>query len=237
MSPAARAGDPNLENLTLIVRALGDLCDSLVFVGGCATGLLVTTVRANVIRVTEDVDVIAQAATMHEYHAMEAAVQARGFAHDASQGVPICRWIKAGIKLDLMPSAPGILGFHNRWYPLAMQSARSVMLPDGSRIRLVDAPAFLATKLEAFRGRGRGDYLASHDLEDIVTVIDGRPGLHGEVLAAPAELRRYLGEELTRLLASDDFVSALAGHLPGDAASQNRLPEIMRRLRAIAALV
>jgi hypothetical protein len=34
----------------------------------------------------------------------------------------------------------------------------------------------VATKLEAFLKRGGGDYIASHDLEDIVTVVDGSQG-------------------------------------------------------------
>jgi len=34
---------------------------------------------------------------------------------------------------------------------------------------------FLATKFAAFDGRGKGDYMASHDLEDIVAVVDGVP--------------------------------------------------------------
>lgn len=45
---------------------------------------------------------------------------------------------------------------------------------------------FIATKLEAFADRGGGDFLASHDLEDITTVTDGRPELTDEAAAAPA---------------------------------------------------
>ena len=33
------------------------------------------------------------------------------------------------------------------------------------------APYLLATKLEAFRGRGQGDLFASKDLEDVVVVV------------------------------------------------------------------
>jgi len=43
----ATADNPNVAILELAVRALGELTDSLVFVGGCATGLLVTKTRAN----------------------------------------------------------------------------------------------------------------------------------------------------------------------------------------------
>ena len=47
MIDASLLENPNLAMLEIAVRALGDLCESLVFVGGCATGLLVTTVRAH----------------------------------------------------------------------------------------------------------------------------------------------------------------------------------------------
>ena len=40
---------------------------------------------------------------------------------------------------------------------------------------MVTAPYFMATKIEAFYGRGGDDFLGSHDMEDIITVIDGRP--------------------------------------------------------------
>jgi len=228
-----RRDDPNLPILMLIAKALGDLCDSLVFVGGCATGLLLTTPRAQAIRATQDVDVVVHAISTADYHAMEKAVEARGFKHDLSPEAPICRWVLQGIALDLMPSQPGILGFHNCWYPLAIETAARINLPDGQDIRLITAPVFVATKFEAFHGRGNNDYLASHDLEDIITVIDGRPELLQEIDQADGGLRRYIATEFTTLLEGHDFLMALPGHLPGDAASQARLPELIRRMRAI----
>jgi hypothetical protein len=114
MSDASLLENPNLAMLEIAVQALGDLCESLVFVGGCATGLLVTTVRAHHIRATEDVDVLTKVATISGYHDVEARLSARGFKHDTSPEAPICRWIGAGTTLDLMPSEPGLLSFHNR---------------------------------------------------------------------------------------------------------------------------
>lgn len=133
-----------------------------------------------------------------------------------------------------MPSEPGVLSFHNRWYPLAVETAHSIQLPSGRTISLIAAPVFIATKLEAFHDRGGGDFLVSHDLEDIVTVVDGRPALPEEVEAAPTDLRAYLREQFRELTASEDFLDALAGHLPGDPASQARLPGLIRRVRALA---
>lgn len=107
-------------------------------------------------------------------------------------------------------------------------------LNEGLTIRLIDAPAFVATKLEAFKGRGNGDFLLSHDLEDIVAVVDGRPGLIDEVRAAPEELRRYLADEFGAMMSTPAFLEALAGHLPGDAMSQRRLPGLMATLKRLA---
>lgn len=228
--------DPNLTILIPIAQALGDLCESLVFVGGCATGLLLTAQRAQAIRATQDVDVVVHALSMVDYHAMERAIESRGFKHDLSPEAPICRWVWNGIALDLMPTEPGILGFHNRWYPIAVKTATRVMLPRGVEIQLITAPVFVATKFEAFHGRGNNDYLASHDLEDLITVIDGRQELIQEIQDSDQEVRHYVVMEMNKLLDDRDFLLALPGHLPGDAASQARLPELMRRVRTIAAM-
>ena len=53
----ARIQNPNLEKLMLAVDQLGQLADERVFLGGCATGLLITDPAAPPIRVTQYVDV------------------------------------------------------------------------------------------------------------------------------------------------------------------------------------
>ena len=108
-----------------------------------------------------------------------------------------------------------------------------MILPSGRKIRLISPPAFIGTKLEAFHGRGAGDFLASHDLEDIITVVDGRPELSKEVREASFQLREYLVAQIRALLQNHNFLEALPAHLPGDAASQARLPELLSRLRAL----
>lgn len=233
--------NPNLAILELVAQALGPVCEDVVFVGGCATGLLLTQVRPDRIRITEDVDIIARALTARDYHAVEDKLRARGFSNDMRPGAPICRWVYGAVTVDVMPTVPDILGFANRWYPLAMETARSVALGPGLSIRLIHAPVFVATKLEAFRDRGHDsdgqpDYLGSHDLEDIITVVDRRPELLAECGAASPELRAYLAGSFDTLLADKDFNTVLAGHLPGDMASQSRLPKLRASLRALAKL-
>jgi predicted nucleotidyltransferase len=229
--------DPNVQMLDIVAKRLGDdLCGRLVFVGGAVAGLLITDPAQPAIRPTEDVDLIAQVIVRTDYYALEAELRARGFQQDMRAGAPICRWTVAGVTVDVMPTLPDVLGFSNRWYPLACATAWAARLPSGRSVQVIAAPAFVATKLEAFAGRGQGDYLFSHDLGDIISVIDGRDSLVDEMANADPALRQGVAEELECLLATRGFVDSLPGHLPGDAASQERLPDLMRKLRRIVAL-
>jgi hypothetical protein len=99
---------------------------------------------------------------------------------------------------------------------------------------MVTAPYFLATKLDAFVGRGKGDYFMSHDMEDIVAVLDGRAEVVSDVDQVDPILRKHLRDRFTRFLGDPKFVEALPGHLPGDAASQARVPLLLERIQAIA---
>jgi predicted nucleotidyltransferase len=230
------AFEHNLALVQAVAQALGPLREQLVFVGGCAVGLLVTNVRAQPIRMTVDVDLVAEVTTLVEFHALEKQFVALGFSHDLAKDAPICRWRKAELVVDLMPSHEGVLGFYNRWYPLALVSAVRIQLPDLSHIQLIAAPAFIGTKIEAFKARGRGDFLSSHDLEDILTLVDGRDTLLAEINGAATELRQYLSATFSEWLLNQDFLQALPGHLPADSASQRRLGRLLNVLGAIARL-
>ena len=228
-----REKNPNLQILEIAVDHLGPLADDMVFGGGCATGLLLTDIAAPPIRVTRDVDVITEVASLGDYHRLSGQLRKRGFKEDQSPDAPICRWVAMGVVLDVMPTMPGILGFGNEWYQPALDAAVVVKLPSGKRIRMVTAPYFLVTKLAAFDDRGKGDYVTSHDMEDIVAVLDGRPEIVNEVQQSDAVLRRHLTTRFSTLLRDTKFVSALPGHLPGDTASQARVPLVMERISGI----
>ncbi len=136
-----------------------------MFVGGAVAGLLITDAAQPAIRPTEDVDLVAHVLARADYYHLEQALRARGFAQDKRQGAPICRWTIERVTVDVMPTLDDVLGFSNRWYALAAETAQGVTLPSETQILVITAPAFVATKLEAFAGRGGGDYRYSHDLE------------------------------------------------------------------------
>lgn len=225
-----RADDPNLPALRRIAEALGELCGQVVFVGGAVAGLLVTDPLAHSVRATRDVDAVVNA-NRAMFCRIEAQVAARGFARDVNSGV-ICRWVHkaSGVIFDLMPVQTDVLGFSNRWYPYAVQTARTVDLGDGVAIRLVSAVVFVATKLEAFASWGGGDFLSSHDLEDVLNIVDGRDELVEEMAAAPIELRQAVATAFAQLLANPDFANAL----PGLVAEPERVGLVTDRLRALS---
>jgi hypothetical protein len=226
----AHSPDPNLARLKTAAFKLQPLLTQIAFVGGCVTGLLVTEPGASPVRPTLDVDAIVETATYAEYVHLEGRLRQLGFSESKEI---ICRWTSDDLVLDLMPTYASILGFSNRWYGPALQKATSIRIDDFV-IRVISGPYFLATKIVAFRNRGGNDYVASRDMEDIVTVIDGRPELIEEVGGSELELRTFLGREVTDLLGNRNFIDALSGHLLPDIASQQRRQIVLQRMRQLS---
>ena len=225
-----RPDDPNLPNLRTIAEALGGLREQMVFVGGAVAGLLVSDPLAEPVRATVDVDAVVQA-TLGRFQQIEDDVAACGFVRDIHSGV-ICRWVhrQSGVVFDLMPLEADVLGFSNRWYAYALDTAVPVDLGDGLGIRCVSAVAFVATKLEAYAGRGAGDILGSHDLEDVLNIVDGRPELATELSAAPVEVRSAVASAFAGLLEHRDFANAL----PGLIAEPDRAGFVLQRLKGMS---
>ena len=148
-----------------------------------------------------------------------------------SDDAPICRYVIGGIKTDVMPTDPAILGFANKWAQRALTHAKACQLPGGDTIRVVTRPYFIATKLEAFLGRGNGDYLASHDIEDIISIIDGCETIVVEIATAEESVRDFIASELRSHAAS--LTNVVGAHLPPDAASQARASTVRTRVEAM----
>ena len=89
-------------------------------------------------------------------------------------------------------------------------------------------------KIEAFYGRGKKDFLASHDMEDIIRVIDGRQEIIKEIYASSSYLRAYLSDQFQEFLTNELFIESLSAHLLPDKASQARVPILLERIRKIA---
>ena len=87
-------------------------------------------------------------------------------------------------------------------------------------MRAITPLYFVATKLEAFRGRGAGDYQASHDLEDILTVLSGLPTLREQIASEGTTVATFVCTELLELAAKGAFIDAVPAHFEGDLIGQ-----------------
>jgi hypothetical protein len=215
-----------------VVTRLEDLVNEVVFVGGAVSGLLITDPAVPSMRPTLDVDVIIEVTTQQEYYRFQERLRKKGF-NVAMDETTICRFRNGQIILDVMPVDESILGFTNKWYAGCVQHAKIMTLHD-AQFRVVTPEYFLASKFEAFHGRGNRDYVISHDMEDIIAVIDGRTEIIQEVSDAAEDVRSYLVAQFSDLIADDDFMDALPGHLRPDSASQQRLPILIKRIEQLA---
>ena len=224
--------NPNLELLLGMARAMGPLCEQVVFVGGCATGLLVDDAGLMDVRSTEDVDAIVEVATLGAYHRLAEQLMQRGFTQTMEDNTPPFRWFWRRMQLDLVPLDEKVLGFANPWYRVGFDAALTATLADGSVVRHLSAPHFLATKFEAFQDRGGNDVYLSHDLEDIMTVLEGRAAVAREVVSARAPVRKHVARAAAALLQRPAFHNAL----PGLLSDPEREPTVKARLAQIARL-
>lgn len=116
------ARDPNRALLIKAAERLAPLLHRMVFVGGCATGLLVTEEGAAGVRATRDVDVIVDVQNYGAYIELESELQRLGWRPDFTPNAPRCRWVFEEMILDVMPIDPKLLGFPmngigRRWEP------------------------------------------------------------------------------------------------------------------------
>ncbi len=215
--------------LEFVARKLGKLKDQFIFLGGCTTALFITDPAAPDIRSTIDVDCIVDVASLVQYHKIERSLQKLGFKKSLVEEV-ICRWYYDDAILDVMPTDEKILGFSNYWYKAALHSAMSYQLAEDLTIHSVTAPYFLATKMEAFYGRSNGDFLVSHDFEDMMTVIYGRPEIIEEVRDSDKLLKKYLAEKFGHIIENPQFHVALPGHLNYGSLTIERAEIVLSRI-------
>lgn len=224
----------NFEIVASVASSLKELVDEVVFVGGSSAAFLITDEDIVTVRPTLDVDVIVEVMSLPDYFRFEKRLKALGFKPDPDG--PRCRFVIGIILVDVMPDNAEILGFSNRWYKTAIETAEIHALGD-LKIRVASPPLFLATKFEAHHGRSEGDYVGSHDLEDILAVVDGRPSLIRDCIVAPNEVKAYLRDEFAALLADHEFINVLPGFVEptgGGGRSdvvKNRMENLVRNLK------
>lgn len=226
----------NKLSLIAVANKLQEICQDIIFVGGCVVGFLITDSAAPDVRFTVDVDCIINIVSYSDYYKLSKKLREKGLKEMMFGDHPICRWSCDGILVDIMPTDKSILGFSNRWYKDAILNSIEKKLNAHVTVKIISAPYFLATKLEAFNDRGKNDYLASHDLEDIISLLDGRPEIVDDIKNSNTELKNYISKSFVALLNNKNFLHGLPGHLNYVAESAGRKKVVVDRMQSISLL-
>lgn len=201
----------NTVRIKAVNNHLGDLKDKVVFVGGATISLYADRETLEV-RPTDDIDIIVEIISYSERSMLEEKLRSMGFQHDIASNV-VCRFKIKGIIVDIMPTSDESIGFKNIWYPEGFKNAMDSILDDRTTIKILSAPYFIATKLEAFKGRGRGDGRTSHDFEDIVYVLENRHTVWDEIRSTKGELKNYLINEFSKLKENTSLFEWIDSHV------------------------
>lgn len=227
----------NSGDIERVADALGDLKDRCFLAGGASIPFYLTDNLEEHPRVTLDIDIVIEVRSAHEFRSnVETQMRARGFVNDIAEGAPICRWKLGPIIVDLMPADGSILGFTNKWYQAGIASLVPVQVTESCRWRMLSPPYVLATKCTAFSDRGIGDPGSSSDLEDIVSLLNGRPNMAMEISGSELECRGYLTSWFADILRNPAVMDVIPYHLPPHGAGQARLPIVLERMKRISEL-
>jgi predicted nucleotidyltransferase len=199
----------NITRIRAVNTALGELRNDVVFVGG-ATVSLYTDRQSAEARPTDDIDVVIELYAHRDYAALDERLRSIGFQNDQDSGV-ICRYIIEGIIVDVMPTHDDALGFSNRWYPQGFTTAIDYDLGEGN-IRIFSSPYFIASKLEAFKGRGNNDGRTSSDFEDIVFILENNSRIWDELKNADMEVKEYLKDTFQVMMTRPHFAEWVDSH-------------------------
>ncbi len=201
----------NIVRIKAVANALDILKEKIVFVGG-ATISLYPDRQVFEVRPTDDVDVIIEILNYLNRAELEEKLRAVGFSHDIESGI-ICRYRIQGIIVDIMPTNDPSMGFSNKWYPDGFNQAVDYVIDERCTVKILSAPYFIATKLEAFKGRGENDGRTSKDFEDIIYVLENRQGIWEEMKNAGEDVKEYLRSEFQSLLKNPNILEWIDCHV------------------------
>lgn len=201
----------NIVRIKAVANALTELKEKAVFVGG-ATISLYPDRPVFEVRPTDDIDVIIEILNYEDRAKLEEKLRSIGFSHDTESGV-ICRYKIQGIIVDIMPTNDPSIGFTNIWYPEGFEKAVNYEIDERKIIKILSAPYFIATKLEAHKARGKNDGRTSQDFEDIIYVLENREAIWEEMNNSGEAVKNYLRYEFQILLNNPNLFEWIDSHV------------------------
>lgn len=212
-----------------VAKALQQLKHNMVFVGGAVVSLYADDPAADDIRPTQDIDIALNIINFSHWEKVQAQLGALGFYPDPF-GHAICSYKYKDIPVDIMAAEDGPLGPANRWYKMGFENLWMAKAKD-QEIKILSAPCYLATKFEAFNDRG-SDYRTSHDIEDIIYVLDNRIGIGEEIAKEDVRITSFIKEQLQIIINNSLMQEVLMAHIH-PLMIEERLPIVEEKITQI----
>lgn len=200
----------NISVVAEVAAALKDMKEEMVFVGGAVISLYTDDPAADEIRPTQDIDMTLNIVNLVHWEQIQDKLGSLGFYPDPF-GHAICSYKYKDIPVDIMAMEDGPFGPSNPWYKIGFQNLWTVKAKD-QEIKILSAPCYLATKFEAFNNRGK-DYRTSHDMEDIIYVLDNRINIVEEIKQSNQRIQTFLKEQLQAIVSKGLLSEVLIAHI------------------------
>ena len=200
----------NIAVVAEIAVALKELKDQVIFVGGSVVSLYTDDPAADDIRPTADIDITVKLMNQGNYLQMQKRLSSLGFKLDMT-GHSICSYKYKDIPVDIMSTEDMPLIPSSIWFRLGLDTLQTVKV-NNVDIQILSVPYFLATKFKAFNDRGV-DYRTSHDIEDIIYILDNRINIVNEINQADSEVKEFIKSELQKIIDNNALEEIIAAHV------------------------
>ncbi len=187
----------NIQAVERVATVLEEINKEVIYVGGAIVSLYATDNSAEQARPTKDIDISVQVSSYSQMEVLREKLAAKEI-YPASSEKILYRYSYEDILIDYIPYEETPLGPTNRWLKPGFEIAYPIKIGN-IEIKILPVCMFLATKWEAFKGRGN-DPRVSHDFEDIIYIIDNNLNLLDDVNVANEDVLNYLIEMSSEIL-------------------------------------
>ncbi len=212
-----------------VAAALKNLKEKMVFVGGAVLSLYTDDPAVDEVRPTDDIDMTINIVNLSQWEKLQDDLIMLGF-HPDPFGHAICSYKYRDIPVDIMGIEDGPFGPSNHWYKPGFENLWKVKAKD-QEINILSAPYYLATKFEAFSNRGK-DYRTSHDIEDIIYLIDNRTTIVEEVRACDQKIKMFIKQEIQQIINRGLLTEVFIAHIH-PLVVEERLPLVENKIKLI----
>ncbi len=200
----------NLRIVEKLALNLKELNDEVIYVGGAVVSLYVTDEGAEQPRPTKDIDISVQVSTYSQMDKLRKRLAKRNI-YPSPTETGIYRYSFEDILIDFIPYEETPLGPTNRWLKPGFKKAYPVQIGD-TKIKILPASLFLATKWEAYKNRG-GDPRTSHDFEDVIYLIDNNLTIVEDIRKAEKDVQHFLKDMSKEILSHPSKIEIIECHI------------------------